>query len=85
MAQITQQPKVEVSATMTFNEQELRALDALVGYGHESFLKVFYDHLGKSYMQPYEKGLIELFESIRTKVPPILSRADKARKAFQNG
>ena len=83
MATIVQRPQVGVKAVMEFNEQELRALDALVGYGADGFLEVFYAKLGKAYMQPREKGLRELFESVRQTVPGILHRVDAARKAFE--
>lgn len=82
MAEIIQKPTVRVEAVMKFNEEELRALDALVGYGAHPFLDVFYKHLGKAYMQPHETGLISLFESIRNTVPGILSRANDARRVF---
>lgn len=82
MAEIIQKPKVEVSATMQFSEAELRALDALVGYGSDAFLKVFYEKMGKHYMQPHEAGLRSLFESVRQVVPGILSRTDDARRVF---
>jgi hypothetical protein len=82
MAEIIQLPKVEVTATMSFSEAELRALDALVGYGSDAFLKVFYEKLGKHYMQPHEAGLRTLFESVRGVVPGILSRTDDARRVF---
>lgn len=82
MAQIVQKPNVEVSATMQFNEAELRALDALVGYGADPFLAVFYENLGKAYMQPHEAGLRSLFESVREAVPGILRRTDDARAVF---
>lgn len=82
MAKITQLPHVEVSATMQFNESELRALDALVGYGVEGFLKVFYAQMGKHYMQPHEAGLRLLFKSIGSTVPTILAAADDARMVF---
>ena len=82
MAEIVQRPKVEVSVTMQFNEAELRALDALVGYGVEGFLEMFYARLGRHYMQPYEAGLRQLFESVRAVVPGILGRTDDARRVF---
>ncbi|HTJ77690.1 MAG TPA: hypothetical protein VL357_01720 [Rariglobus sp.] len=82
MAKITQQPQIKLEITFTVNEAEARALDALVGYGSEGFLKMFYEHLGSHYMKPNEAGLISLFESIRRDVPPILSRTDDARKVF---
>lgn len=61
----------------------MRAMDALVGYGVDGFLEVFYTKLGKAYMKPHEAGLRSLFESIRGTVPGILQRTDAARKAFE--
>lgn len=85
MAEIVQRPKVDVSATFSLNEAEMRAMDALVGYGVDGFLEVFYRQLGKAYMQPHEAGLRSLFKSIRETVPGILQRTDAARKAFVGG
>jgi hypothetical protein len=82
MATIVQKPSVQVSATFQYNEEELRALDALVGYGTKEFLETFYKHMGKAYLEPHEKALVSLFENIRSTVPGILSRADRARKSF---
>jgi len=82
MADIVQRPQVEVSATMQFNEAELRALDALVSYGVDGFLEVFYTKMGKHYLQPHEAGLRLLFKSVRAVVPSILSRTDDARRVF---
>jgi len=65
------------------SEIEARALDALAGYGTDAFLECFYKHMGKAYLQPYEKGLIELFDSIRGEIPPHLNRVDKARKVYE--
>ncbi|KKM65552.1 hypothetical protein LCGC14_1490100 [marine sediment metagenome] len=39
--------------------------------------------MGKAYLQPYEKGLIELFDSIRGEIPPHLNRVDKAREVYE--
>lgn len=71
--------KIEYELTLQLNETEARALDALVGYGHEAFLKVFYEKLGKSYMQPHEKGLISLFDAIKGQVPEQLRFVDAAK------
>lgn len=60
----------------------MRALEALAGYGSDGFLKVFYQHMGRAYLEPHEVGLRSLFETIRTELPPILCRADSAKKAF---
>lgn len=82
MAQIAQKPLVTVTATFTVNEAELRALDALAGYGDEAFIQMFYKDLGKTYMQPYEAGLREFLKSIRDIAAPIIRRTDEARKVF---
>jgi hypothetical protein len=38
---------VEITATLNLTEGELRALDALAGYGADAFLKAFYVKLGQ--------------------------------------
>lgn len=82
MAKITELPTVNVEASFIVTEGELRALDALAGYGDDAFIKVFYEHLGTSYLKPHEKHLREFLKSIRSIATPILSRTDAARKAF---
>lgn len=56
--------KIEATVTLVLNEEEIRAIDALTGYGIESFLKVFYERLGRAYLQPHEAGLRSFFESV---------------------
>lgn len=83
MAKIAQKPTVSVEAAFTFTEGELRALDAVVGYGTDSFLETFYKYMGRAYLEPHEKSLRSLFDAVRCHVPEILRRADEARKAFE--
>jgi hypothetical protein len=82
MALISQKPTVQVQATFQLDEEEMRALDALAGYGTEVFLKTFYEKLGREYLEPHENGLRKLFKTVRDAIPAILERADEARKAF---
>ncbi len=82
MANITERPDINVSATLEFNEVELRALDALVGYGFDPFIKVFYTKLGQAYMAPHEAGLRSIFKSVSCVVPGILRRVTDARRVF---
>lgn len=71
------------SATLTLNETEVRALDALVGYGDDSFIEVFYEKLGKAYMRDHEAGLRSAFAAIRRDVLPALRDIDQARKDLE--
>lgn len=82
MSRLTQQPRVELSVGLQLNESEVRALDALAGYGADGFLEVFYKHMGKAYMLPHEAGLRSLFNTIRTELPAIIRRQDAAKQAF---
>lgn len=50
-------PRVTADAVLTLDQDELRALDALVGYGVDALIEHFYKHMGKSYLRPYEHGL----------------------------
>lgn len=82
MAQVIGVPTVELKLSLRLDEREARALDALVGYGDDAFVKAFYEKLGKAYMEQHEGGLRSLFESVRQQMPGWLSRADRAREAF---
>jgi hypothetical protein len=82
MAKITLRPRVTAEVSFTVSEEEARAIDALVGYGFDGFIKVFYEKMGQHYMKPHEAGLKNFFESMREQMPSILSRTDIARRAF---
>lgn len=82
MSRFKQVPHVETRATIELSEVEMRALEAMVGYGVQPFLDMFYQHLGKHYMQPYEAGIRSLFNTIGRDIPSVLRRADAARQAF---
>lgn len=82
MAQIIGRPKIELQVTIALSENEARALDALVIYGDDAFIKAFYEKLGKAYMEPHEAGLREFFQSVRDQMPHVLSRVDEARSVF---
>lgn len=73
---------ITFETTLKLNETEARALDALVGYGTDKFLKVFYAYLGTAYMRDHEAGLRSLFDAIRGSIPAALSTIDRARKAL---
>ena len=85
MAKIEGRPSISASIVIVLTEEEAGALDALAGYGTDQFLKVFYEKIGKSYLEPYADGLRSLFESVRNgpcSVRFILDRARKARQVF---
>ena len=84
MAKLTMRPSVNLDLTFTVNESEARALDALAGYGDDSFIAAFYDKLGKAYMDKHEAGLRSFLKDIRAFVPSALSHLDAARKAFES-
>lgn len=74
--------KVEITATLTLTEGHLRALDALIGYGDDAFLRAFYVKLGRHYMRPFERDLRDLFDHLRGEVPQALKGVVKARERF---
>lgn len=82
MAKITERPTISLQVDFTVTESEARALDGLAGYGDDAFVKVFYHHLGKAYMEKHEQGLRLFLKSVRDFIPPLLSRVDEAREMF---
>lgn len=83
MSEFTTSAKIELSVTMTVTESEARALEALIGYGTDAFLRVFYKEMGEAYMKPHEAGLRLLFSSVSRSIPNALQRVDAARKVFK--
>lgn len=86
MAVIDCKPTIMANITIRLTEPEAAALDAIVGYGADEFLKVFYEHLGKGYLAPHESGLRSLFDSVRAgdaSVQLFLRKAKEAREIFE--
>lgn|GEM_PF-6526692 len=50
---------------------ESRALQAIACYGTDAFLKVFYEKLGKHYLQPNELSIRSLFAKIQKALPSL--------------
>lgn len=74
---------VNFEAVLHLTEPEIRALDALVGYGIDPFIKAFYEKLGEAYMRDHEGGLRTLFESINKQVRPELAQLDEVKKVLK--
>lgn len=83
MATIAQRPNVTVTFVLELDQSEAAALDAIAGYGTDEFIKAFYEHMGRSYLEPYEAGLRKLFSTVRAAVPDILHRYRRAVEAFK--
>jgi len=82
MAKLIAKPKLDLNVALELNEEEIKALEALVCYGTDPFLEVFYKNMGSAYLKPHEKGLRSLFESIKSNLPSIIERINTARTAF---
>lgn len=74
--------QAQLTVTLELTELEARALDGIFGYNVDAFLKVFYERMGKAYVQPHEAGVRSLHNSIRGVVAGPLAEIDKARKAM---
>lgn len=84
MAKLALKPTVSMEMLVSLDEEEVRALDALTGYGDDAFIKVFYEKLGSSYMRDHEQGLRRFFQTIRQIVPGYLNDMNKARQVFNH-
>ena len=81
---IEHRASIKAYFVIELTEQQAGALDALVGYGTDTFLEVFYKHLGEAYLKPYEAGLRSLFEEIREEsgIGAFMQKARDAREVF---
>lgn len=76
MAKVLNRIAIEFTTNILINEDEARALEALVGYGVDNFLKTFYEKLGKAYLQPHEQGIRSFFKAVGTQVLPAIYQTD---------
>ncbi len=79
MAEVTTKSdfKIEFTINLKLSIAEARALNEMVKYGSKVFLEGYYKQLGKSYLQPFERGVVSLFETVRTELPFKLHDVDK--------
>lgn len=82
MAILIECPTLELKIVLELTEDEAMALDALAGYGTDSFLQTFYELMGRAYLEPHEAGLRSLFTAVREVIPNYRNRAQEARKIF---
>jgi hypothetical protein len=76
--------EVNITASITFTEGQLAALEAMAGYGSDAFLRAFYVKLGKHYMKPFERDLRDLFDKIKTDIKPALKEVRQVRKQLES-
>ena len=86
MEKIAATAKAQIDFAIRFNltVTEAKALEALVCYGIDSFLEVFYAKMGKAYLQPHEKGLISLFEKIKNDLSSEVEKIETAKQGINN-
>lgn len=74
-------PKVRINfeVEITLTEPEAMALDGLAGYGIDAFLKVFYEKMGRSYLEQHAYGLRSLFKNIQNTITPTIKEIRQAR------
>jgi len=73
----------EFQVILVLTESEARALQVFTEYGTKVFLEVFYKYLGKEPLVPHEKGVISLFETIKSELPKHLNKFDKMRNIWK--
>jgi hypothetical protein len=71
---------ITFQATVTVDREMMGALDALVGYGDDAFIKAFKEKLGVAYIGPYETGLKRFFKAIRDEVLPAFHDVQQAER-----
>lgn len=84
MNKIKSTSNLDFKLTLELNETEANALNQICNYDSKDFLKVFYEHMGKSYLQPYEEGVISLFKTVKEELGNHLYKIGKIRKAISN-
>lgn len=76
--------EAKLTVVLELNEAEARALDGIFGYNVDAFLKVFYEKMGRAYVEQHEAGVRSLHKTIRGIVSGPLEKIDTARKAMRD-
>lgn len=82
MGKLASRPLTDLKITLELNYHEAAALEAMAGYGFDAFLEMFYENLGKTYLQPHEEGLKSLFDCVKETLPGIVNRFKNAQDVF---
>jgi hypothetical protein len=82
MAEFDLRPSVTFEIKMTLSEEEALALDDIMSYGADDFLKTFKDNLGSYYIKKHENGLRSLFESSST-LKMQLRKVERAKESLK--
>ena len=75
---------LDIKITLELTIPEAKALNEMVKYGTKAFLEGYYKQLGKSYLQPHERGVISLFETVKNTLPSELYKVDKIVKTVSD-
>lgn len=73
---------IEFNITLSLTNEEAQALVAIAGYGSDEFLKTFYQHMGRTRLEPYESEMRKLFDKIRNELPIEISKIETAEKSI---
>lgn len=86
MAKVEVKTKIELDVKISFELplREAMALLEITKYDSKAFLEGYYKQLGKSYLQPYEKAVISLFETLKESLPTELNKANEITKAIHD-
>lgn len=79
---IKSQVTTNLSVLLELTEEEVRALDGIFGYDPNVFMRVFYEKMGRAYVEPYENGVRSLHKTIRGLLSGPIAAIDEARKAI---
>lgn len=69
--------KIDIKISVELTLSEARALNEITSYNVNDFLKIFYQHVGKSYLHPHEAGVIQLFKTAKELLGSEINKADK--------
>lgn len=83
-AEVKGKIEVDLKITIELTINEARALEAITKYGAKEFLAGYYKHLGRSYLEPHEKAVQSLFETIKETLPFKLYDADQIVKTVSS-
>lgn len=56
---------LEQKVVIVLSYTEVKALEDLFGYGYENFVKFFFKHMGRAYLEKHITGLYSLYQKVQ--------------------
>ena len=75
---------IETKIVLELSVAEAAALNMMTTYGITNFLKGYKEKLGRTYIEPHEQGLTDLFKTVKENLPSQLTKIENFQQEINH-